>query len=725
MKQTFLFCLLLGFSLPSFCQKDKKIDPWTTTTLEVPVPINRQLSHDKIDRLQKEADAFDGTEDGIITVKNKSEASEVITAAIIKRIDQLQIIIENLPLDHFKKIATLKFLEAEVKEFVKDEKEGKAEPEYYKNLVNNFEVFFKKLENNESIVEYINSNFNRAMFANINMFKNDQPAIEAIYKNLVRLYPKEMRPRLNEYSDYEAAEDLMAWLAKQQPSLILTYATSTSMERYIVRRCKDTLVMKIVEIADKTKTPLRAISFLDDLLDGSKTIVQVNMITSDNALYYKSLIEQRMKPNALSKKIIERESKLQALEYVRTMNELHEATDPIRFACIEPLTAKEIYFLMVLCSDEIYTSTFVGSFNRMLLKMAPEKGDIFLTNLHSDKFRTFIRMCAGYNKLDEFLATVEDKNRNVLMASFVHHIDDNVETDVEDAVDVADAMGSIADPTLQDYLLAELKKDYERTYKEDKKRGLIIYFLLHTLGTSIINPDDANEELQRELKVPPITFVRNSSLLDSTGQVIEQVFFYGDDDGRDAYAGFMSAYKPEAWKIDKNDKWVSLTSIVGKPMTIYANLPLDEPNDEDAQNVLVKYLQDKQIRPSVIVHRGHSYHLPTTLKFITPYTKIIVLGSCGGYHNLSTILGLSEDAHIISSKQTGTRLINEPIINRINDKLIAGKDINWIELWKDLGGLMTTPALQDKFNDYVPPHKNMGALFLKAFKIQMIENGLQ
>jgi hypothetical protein len=36
---------------------------------------------------------------------------------------------------------------------------------------------------------------------------------------------------------------------------------------------------------------------------------------------------------------------------------------------------------------------------------------------------------------------------------------------------------------------------------------------------------------------------------------------------------------------------------------------------------------------------------------------------------------------------------------------------------------MKTPQLQDLFNDYVPPHKNMGALFLKAFKIQMQENG--
>jgi hypothetical protein len=186
----------------------------------------------------------------------------------------------------------------------------------------------------------------------------------------------------------------------------------------------------------------------------------------------------------------------------------------------------------------------------------------------------------------------------------------------------------------------------------------------------------------------------------------------------------MSNYKSTEWKIEKNENWVTLTSIQGKPVVIYANLPLDEPKDEEAQKLMIKYLEDKNIKPSVVIHRGHSYHLPTTLKYLTADDKIIILGSCGGYHNLSTILGSSEDAHIISSKQTGTMFVTDPIINLVNKRILEGKDVNWIEIWNELGIMMKTPALQDKFNDYVPPHKNMGALFLKAFKIQMLENGL-
>ena len=724
MKQFILFTLVFFSAQVVLAQKDikDKKDPWVSTELWEPIPINRQLSHDKIDRLQKSADQADGSLDGSITVKNEAD-TKLLNEWMFKRADQLQVIMENLPLDHWRKVKYLLYLEENMKELNRDLSARNANGTYYKNLIQHFEEIFKRQEENQNLVEYINQNFNRAMYGSMHMFRDDKPAISVVYKNMVKLYPDEMMKKFYEFSDQEAAEDLMAAIAPTKPNLILTYATSTSAERGAVRRSKDPLVKKIVEIADQAKTPLRAITFLDELNSGSMSIAQVNAFTEDNALYYKNLVLKRNTPSPLTKKVLDRETKLMALEYVRIMNELHDAQDPVRFKCIEPLNAREMYFLMVLCSDEIYTSTFVGTFNRMLTKMAPTKGDVFLQELGMDKFRTFIRMSAGYNKLSHFLETIDEPNRNVLMATFVHNLDQNKETDVEDAVDVADAFGSITDEKLLLYLLDEIKKDYERTYLSDNKRGLIVYFLLHTLCTSILNPEGSSAELQSQLKVPPISFVPNQNILDANGVVYQQVFFYGDEDGKSSYASFMSNYKPTEWKIEKFENWVTLSSIVGKPTVMYANLPLDEPKDEEAQKLLVKHLEDKGIKPTVIIHRGHSYHLPTTLKYLSADDKIIILGSCGGYHNLSTILTTSEDAHIISSKQTGTMFVTDPIINAVNKRILEGKDVNWIEIWSELGLMMKTPALQDKFNDYVPPHKNMGALFLKAFKIQMQEHG--
>jgi hypothetical protein len=452
-------------------------------------------------------------------------------------VDQLQIIFENLPLDHWKKIRYFMYLEEDLKQCYRDIREGIAKAAYYADLIQTFEEIFTVQNENENLAEHINKNFRRAYYGSMHMFKDDKEAVSVVYDNMVKLYPEEMMNKFSEFYDMEAAQSLMTALAPRQPNLILTYATSTSAERTVVRKCQDPLVKTIVSIADNAKSPLRAITFLDDIHAGTLSIAQVNAMTADNANYYKSLVQQRIKPggSSMNKRVLDRESKLMALEYVRLMNELHDSPDPVRFKCLESLNPKEMYFLMVLCSDEIYTSTFVGTFNRMLAKMAPTKGDVFLKEIQMDKFRTFIRMSAGYNKLSHFLSTMEEPNRNVLMSTFVKNIDKNKDTDVEDAVDVADAFGSITDTKLLAYLMDEIKEDYERTYQENNKRGVITYFLLHTICRSIIDPESSSDELQTQLKVPPISYVPNQNILDNNGVVYQQVFFYGDEDGKASY----------------------------------------------------------------------------------------------------------------------------------------------------------------------------------------------
>jgi hypothetical protein len=97
-----------------------------------------------------------------------------------------------------------------------------------------------------------------------------------------------------------------------------------------------------------------------------------------------------------------------------------------------------------------------------------------------------------------------------------------------------------------------------------------------------------------------------------------------------------------------------------------------------------------------------------------------VLGSCGGYNNLNDVLTISEDAHIISSKQVGTKAVNEPILQAINTTLLSGRMVDWIGMWRDLGGrFQNDAAAKEKFDDYIPPYKNLGAIFIKAYRKAM------
>ena len=121
--------------------------------------------------------------------------------------------------------------------------------------------------------------------------------------------------------------------------------------------------------------------------------------------------------------------------------------------------------------------------------------------------------------------------------------------------------------------------------------------------------------------------------------------------------------------------------------------------------------------PTIVVHRGHSYHLKYTIRQMMSSSRIVMLGSCGGYQNLAKILNVNEDAHIISTKQVGSYSVNEPILRLLNDNVRNGKNIEWIPLWDQVNlSVKNDPKASTLIKDYVPPHKNLGALFIKAYR---------
>jgi len=140
----------------------------------------------------------------------------------------------------------------------------------------------------------------------------------------------------------------------------------------------------------------------------------------------------------------------------------------------------------------------------------------------------------------------------------------------------------------------------------------------------------------------------------------------------------------------------------------------DDP-DAKAQEKLNAYLESQHLHPTIFIHRGHSYHVKYSLLQIQPSARIVILGSCGGYNNLNEVLTISADAHIISSKQVGTKTVNEPILREMNSVLLSGRNIEWLPMWKDLSKQFSGDA-RDKFEDYIPPYKNLGAIFIKAYR---------
>ena len=399
--------------------------------------------------------------------------------------------------------------------------------------------------------------------------------------------------------------------------------------------------------------------------------------------------------------------------YVDEINGLHEKPDNVRFQCIQGLTPQELYYLAVTCEIEIYTSSYTHGVYPLIWKNGGKgfSGDSLLMSVNLDHYKKWIKMAANYNTLDDFLKRMEKGNANDLMRAFARNLDKKTGRDsLEDAVDVASSYASIDDPEIKKLVLNEVQYQLKTSQNKFNKKAYNIYDILNTLFLSM--DPNSNVDVSQSLGIPPVYYMPISRLKDSSGKVNIVQYFYGDKDGKTFYPAFISTFASQGWKVTSNTQW-SVTSKGN--VSIYTNKPLDEEKDLDnkAQEAMNDYLSDNNIKPSILIHRGHSYWLKSTIAQMQPTEQVVILGSCGGYQSLSDVLKISPEAQIVASKQTGAGELNLAVISSVLNTLKEGKDLDWIGMWKELSKKL---GKNEMFSDYVPPYKNLGAVFLMAYK---------
>jgi hypothetical protein len=704
-----------------------KINPYYQDTLLHTIPLSRTLFHDKIDKEQIAIDKADGIADTIVFFKRDTAWSSPLSLAFLDEVDAMQVLIENMPpkgrdevTDNQQKIRYLKAVSGMLQRYRMD---PKPDPKYYVALVENMDSLLRAV-NEKKENEFTHDHLDIYTLDNSKDLFESRPDLRALlYIKIGKQFPVMIVKRLNEFADKDFAGDIIADAAGLAPLTIYYFATSNDIAlKKAVYNTDDSLVHCLVNIVALSRAPLKALPFLPDLYHNRFTIRQIDSITLSPIATFENLVRLKLENDSIGRDAYTSNLAERAINYVRKLDELHEQSDNSRFKFVDSLSAPALFFIMVYGQDEIYTSSFLGAYRRMIDHMAPLKGDQFIDSLHYNHFRTFIRMCAAYNTLSNFLSTMNDTARSTLMSKFIADLGKGAEDDLDDAVDVANALGSITDSTLLAFLQIKVKHNYElaKYDGEGNKKGMAVYAILDKLIESANasgNDPDAETE-SAKLSLPPINKVLYKDLVSESGPVYQQVFFYGDKDGRDAYESFMEEFKKNKnWKVDNSKYWSLISSVSGKKIIIYANLPLKEPEDDIALNRLSHHLDSLDIHPTIMIHRGHSYHLPRTLEKLTDYVKIVILGSCGGYQNLAIVLDHAPDAHIVSSKQTGVRAVNEPIIRSLNQYLLSGDDISWIAMWRQLTTQFNkNPDVLEKFSDYVPPHKNLGAIFIKAYR---------
>lgn len=427
--------------------------------------------------------------------------------------------------------------------------------------------------------------------------------------------------------------------------------------------------------------------------------------------YYDALAKQPYKNDVLKQLGSTPES---ALSMGVAFNYLHEEPAKTRFAALKYLDASRTYNVITEGRAEVYTSTYNGVLDGLLQKLAQEKKTLpeVLSPQQMKKFDVFLEAAASYNRLDDVLKLVPPAKMPGIITSMVQQAGGSKTLDY--TFTLSSMMLALkGQPELRHQLEAAVKHAYEHAKSpQEKDRFGLVASAYGNSAPSVskdMQPFFLGMAAHREYALPSMSTLKRPALVDSKGVCNQLMVFAADEDSKNSYTHFIETYtgKP-GWKMTDHGAYVCVSSTDhagGVPVKLYANKPeYGNHGVEDIQAAVAKAQGGKTPHFQVFVGRGHSYYAREYLKLLTQDMTLVHLGSCGGFQNLGETLRRSPQANVISTQETGSMFVNDPLLASINESIRTKGQVNW--------------HAQQQFLDQVPseynhayllPHKNIPA----------------
>ncbi|HET9431993.1 MAG TPA: hypothetical protein VFO70_12500 [Chitinophagaceae bacterium] len=545
----------------------------------------------------------------------------------------------------------------------------------------------------------------------------------AVYKRMAST-PEYILQFLENNSRFRFADSLLLEAAAHDPLKLVFYLNGNRPGvKEMIRNSRNIYLEKIVAISED-KNASELLPFVIQIAENKTTPEEIVETRKDVIKYFQLLV------NTLQNSKDSKDSSSKFLEplrdgirqkslsfFVNQINDLHNAADAIRFASVNGLRPEDIYYIITSSGDELYTSSYLGLYKRLMEHFKEQSADSLFDIVKFDNFRVFMRLAANYNVLPGFLSSMPRDSMEHLLRRFIAGIEDDTETGLEIAMDIADSFGSLGSATeIINLFQTELQSNLSRSKSGQQYLGMRLYGILLQVF-ELVRENGSLSKLWSTLG--NYEMLKRAALENEAGKIIELVLFYGDEDGVASFNNFLKLYaNNRKWSISKNENWISIGSLLDTSLSIYANKPLDMEEEMDlrAQDSLITFLQEQSLEPTILVHRGHSYHLDKTLKRLEPSVRLAILGSCGGYNKAISIASINPDVQVIGSKKSGTKSINDPILDEINMALINKRDLIWPELWKKLAARFSKDETAlSLFNEYFPPSNNLSLFVLKLF----------
>lgn len=322
-----------------------------------------------------------------------------------------------------------------------------------------------------------------------------------------------------------------------------------------------------------------------------------------------------------------------------------------------------------------------------------------------------MKLLVSFGRFDEFLTTMSESEKSELLGRFVKNIEKEPNA-LAEATAIAETFSVVQGSDILEKLQRLVRQEYERTESENNENGKKLYGILAGMfGNRAVYDQAWFAQMSERFHLTNVTQIPVEKLFNQEGLHIQRHYFYNDDDGSGSYAHCLERYRNNPnWQIEDKETYTVITSTGEHHVKIYLNKPDQEhEGNREINDIFAQH----HLSPHIIVHRGHSYHINQTLQQISLNAAMVFLGSCGGYNNVNEVLRRSPAAHIISTQQEGTKRVNDPMLFKINTTIARGEPLDWPVLWQQLSHDLER---EPRFLSYVPPHKNLGALFLRAYQ---------
>lgn len=516
----------------------------------------------------------------------------------------------------------------------------------------------------------------------------------------------------------------------------LLYALANGAPEILVQKlaANDTIYTTLVNTSNKKTVKAVSQIKMDDYFDkiipfslaifeNRITMEEIKKLTLVPQEYYHAFVEEAIRlhtntdpeTNAFLKQpIADLNKKIANHYFIKEINDLHESPDNTRFVALNAFSAHDLYFILLAGSNELviggstalYTSSFLYVYKKFLKEAEKEGVNKFFDDIDYYQFDQFISNISDYGLVDDLAKNLQDEKVAELLGKYLAGLPNKQLTDNEiilNSMTMAEVLYEIRHHvTIRNTLVEQIDK----IQKQPKMQSFFMYQRMYG-GFKDILLDKNEYNTDDRYDVLPIKRLQRDN------NIVQACFFYDDEDASSSFSNSTALYDGKKW--DKKDlgNYIVFISRSGNKMMVYMNKPNTKQGSDSSQNEMLLAIEQQGYEVTSFIHRGHSYHLLQSLRKMTASSQFVFLGSCGGYNQVLKVFELNPDVNIITTRSVGSKLINDPLLDKINMDMVNNRDINWNALWQEFDLKFQSKTTKDLFSSYIPPNKYIGIKFIR------------